>query len=139
MKATVFRVPGFNRLPCCRLSTNDERACLHISIPFTLSCFLASHRLVDESPRWLFAHGRHSEADEVVRRMLARNGKADAVPAQGFFDAEQLRQVLGSSQEPPAPVAIRKEEGESGASHGIVDLFRTPRLRLRTLNVAFNW
>ena len=87
---------------------------------------------MDESPRWLFAHGRHAEADEVVRRMLARNGRASEVPEQGFFDVEHLRKALGSS----APDA---GEAAEHRTHGIVDLFRTPRLRLRTFNVAFNW
>lgn len=116
-----YRGRGFNRLPCCR------RAIRNVGRLLSRSLF----RLVDESPRWLFAHGRRAEADGVVRRMLARNGRAGEIPAQGFFDAEHLRKALGSE--------ATAAESDERRTHGIVDLFRTPRLRLRTLNVAFNW
>lgn len=97
---------------------------------------------MDESPRWLFSQGRYSEANAIVCKMLTKNGKADLIPEQGFTE-DQLRQALGNTSEPSEAEMKRQEDGRklSDKEHkfGIPDLFRTPRLRNRTLNICLNW
>lgn len=91
------------------------------------------HRLLDESPRWLYSRGRYAEAEAIVKKMLKKNGKSHAIPEQGFTP-EQLGQALGASSNTNMDgtnVMDRK--------YGIVDLFKTPRLRYRIINIAFNW
>jgi hypothetical protein len=115
---------------------------------------------VDESPRWLFSQGRYQECDAIIRKMLIQNGKADAIPEQGFT-IDQLQRALSTTtsdigrQEPleqaatnVTPVVVQEGGKEvttvavissSDRKYGIVDLFKTPRLRSRTLNVSLNW
>lgn len=83
---------------------------------------------MDESPRWLYAQGRLDEAAAIVRKQLVANGKDDSVTE------EQLRISLGNASAHETDCSATHKE-----SYGVVDLFKTPRLRLRTLNVAFNW
>lgn len=101
-----------------------------------------TYRLLDESPRWLFARGRFQEADAIVRKMLKRNKKEHEIPAQGFFDAKQLRQVLSdeeSNQFNESVIEHSNECSTDNENYGMIDLFRSPRLRLRTLAVGFIW
>ena len=91
--------------------------------------------LVDESPRWLFAQGKYQEAGDIVSKQLKMNGRENLIPTEGFTK-EQLQTSLSNSESlEPIDEGSKKNE----AKYGIVDLFRTPRLRWRTLNIALNW
>ena len=109
----------------------------------------SKYRFLDESPRWLFSQGRVSEAETIIRKMLTQNGKANIIPEQGFTLA-QLEKALGSSSNPATTRQEHQEDGrevccptatdvQPDRKYGVTDLFKTPRLRYRTLNVAFNW
>lgn len=88
-------------------------------------------RLVDESPRWLFFQGRYAEAEAIVRKMLKKNGKLNAISEEPL-EANKLAQVLGLSS---ATTSSIKEDQK----FGMADLFKMPRLRNRTFIVALNW
>lgn len=78
--------------------------------------------LMDESPRWLWAHDRASEAIIIVQRALKVNGsevKVDAAKLVGRARAQQ--------------------ETKTDRSYGTLDLFRTPNLRKKSLIVCLNW
>ena len=94
------------------------------------NCGTNSIRLLDESPRWLFSQQRYKEAEAIIVRSLKQNGKGHLIPAQGFSTEE-----LGLSLKPEGS----SQEDTRTASTSIADLFRTPRLRYRTLNICFNW
>lgn len=79
--------------------------------------------LMDESPRWLWAHDRASEAIIIVQRALKvnrSNVKVDAAKLIGRARAQQ-------------------ETKTDRSTHGTLDLFRTPNLRKKSLNICLNW
>lgn len=78
--------------------------------------------LIDESPRWLWAHGRQSEAIQIVQKALKINGTDDLLDRKRFLDKSKT------------PVHDMDEN-----QGGIIGMVRTPNLRKKTLNVCLNW
>lgn len=78
--------------------------------------------LMDESPRWLWSHDRAIDAIVIVQRALKLNG------SEARVDAASLISRLKAQQE------TKREK-----SYGALDLFRTPNLRKKSLNICLNW
>ncbi|KAH1029212.1 hypothetical protein HUJ05_002490 [Dendroctonus ponderosae] len=75
--------------------------------------------LMDESPRWLWANGRTKEAVAIIQKALKTN-KIDKT-----IDVSKL-----ANEAPPSA---------GGEEAGMLDLFKTPRLRKMTLNICLAW
>lgn len=82
--------------------------------------------LMDESPRWLWTQGRREEAVKIVAKGVRINGKGIPLDKQYYLTKAKLNNI-----------AIGSDDGVAKA--GISDLFKTPNLRHRTLNVCFCW
>lgn len=78
--------------------------------------------LMDESPRWLWAQGRVREAISIVQKGLKMNGKEDQIDVATLVSKSKAQRVS-------------HEERSTGG----LDLFKTPNLRKKTLNVCLNW
>jgi hypothetical protein len=135
-------------------ATSSHVFSLSLFLSFFLSSYFSSYlfnnndnnnnkyRLVDESPRWLYVKGRYAEAHAIVCKQLIKNGKDVLIP-EGGFTSQQLHSALGSGE--AISRSISNQRGGEAAhqaedvSYGIVDLFKTPRLRNRTFNISLNW
>ncbi|VVD00493.1 unnamed protein product [Leptidea sinapis] len=91
---------------------------LAISMPSIL--FMSYYYLLPESPRWLLTVGRVDDAVKIMETAAKRNGRA----TEGIRSSIQ-KMMAGSTKD-------TKE-------HSFIDLFRTPRLRSRTIAICFNW
>lgn len=93
---------------------------LVVSLPFTLLYFCYS--LIPESPRWLMAVHKYDRARKVLQRIATTNRKSLSADFTEKFS--RLQDAQKSSH---------------GDSYGILDLFRTPKLRMKTIIITFIW
>ncbi|XP_059609229.1 beta-alanine transporter [Phlebotomus argentipes] len=96
---------------------------LAVSLPlFVLfGCFF----ILPESPRWLIATGKFSEAAKIMEKMAEINGKVLPSDFEGFL--RQQAEAVAAKFTPQA------------RSFGIMDLLITPNMRKKTLIVTFIW
>lgn len=96
---------------------------LAVSVPFLL-LFLC-YKFIPESPRWLIAVHKYERAQKVLQKIAKVNGKT---LDKDFGDIFRC---------------IRKKSDQSqrgfGKKYGIRDLFRTPKLRTKTIIITFIW
>lgn len=89
------------------------------------SLLLVAHWWVmDESPRWLWGQGRHREAVDIVAKGVKANKRGIA------FDKEYYLSKATTN---------KRNSDVPAQSVGISDLFKTPNLRIKTLNVCLCW
>nr|XP_018902798.1 PREDICTED: organic cation transporter protein isoform X1 [Bemisia tabaci]XP_018902799.1 PREDICTED: organic cation transporter protein isoform X1 [Bemisia tabaci]XP_018902800.1 PREDICTED: organic cation transporter protein isoform X2 [Bemisia tabaci] len=92
--------------------------------------------LIDESPRWLWANGRREEAVEIVERAMRVNDPGASMDTGRF-----LKGLKGKEKNEKEREANGDHEDlhEPRPNLGILDLFKTPQLRMRSLIVCLNW
>ncbi|XP_026327943.1 carcinine transporter isoform X2 [Hyposmocoma kahamanoa] len=99
---------------------------LATTLPFV--CFFLYLWVMPESPRWLLARGQFEKAEVILKRMARINGKS--LPANYMvhlrrkYESDKLKQDI---------------EKERSRKYGILDLFRTPNLRKKTIIITFIW
>lgn len=81
--------------------------------------------LMDESPRWLWTQGRQTEAVDIVAKAVKINKSPNGIDKQYYLS--HTKAVRSTTVEPQT------------SSYGISDLFKTPNLRMKTLNVCLCW
>ncbi|XP_046482453.1 carcinine transporter isoform X1 [Neodiprion pinetum] len=98
---------------------------LTTSAPFLL--YFLYWWFLPESPRWLLAKGRLEEANEILETLARVNGKE--LP-DSF--TQKLRQRMTMSRS-------KSEEERLRSGPGILALFKTPNMRLKTCLITLNW
>ncbi|CAH1402023.1 unnamed protein product [Nezara viridula] len=78
--------------------------------------------LADESPRWLWSKGRIAESVNIVAKGVKFNG-GEKIDRAYYVSKGQAN----------------KATDETAPSGGFLDLFRTPRLRMRMINLSYIW
>uniref|UniRef100_A0A0K8VPL8 Organic cation transporter 1 n=3 Tax=Bactrocera latifrons TaxID=174628 RepID=A0A0K8VPL8_BACLA len=95
---------------------------LYTSAPFTL--YFLYIFIMPESPRWLLMRGRLEEALKVLENMAKVNGR-------------KLPNKIKTNLE--AKIAKKKDSNKNTANVGVIDLFRTPNMRLKTILITLSW
>lgn len=129
----IFYTMGMLLLAAVAYLVRDWVAlCYATSLPFVL--FFAYVKHLPESPRWLMSQGRFDQVDRIMSRCASVNGKqlpVDWLPKlERKVTARRAAIAIDEETAPPSP-PIR--------SVGVLDLFRTPNMRLKTILITFNW
>lgn len=95
------------------------------SAPFLLYFFY--WWFLPESPRWLLAKGRLVEANDILERLAKVNGKE--LPTS-FTQKLKQRMMMSRS---------KSEEERLRSGPGVLSLFKTPNMRLKTCLITLNW
>ncbi|XP_072178656.1 organic cation transporter protein-like [Diadema setosum] len=94
---------------------------LQLCVSLIPVAYFAIFPFLPESARWLIAKGRLKKAEKVLQKAAIMN-KAK-LPDPLFEESEALKESSATNEKEPT----------------VLDLFRTPRLRMYTLNMAFIW
>ncbi|XP_022094927.1 organic cation transporter protein-like [Acanthaster planci] len=95
---------------------------LQLAIALPTALYILTYFKMPESARWQITKRKFTQAEKTLRKVAARNGKE--------FPEEMFRpDVTRTAQESPS------------ASHQAtaLGLFRTRNMRIKTLNIMFNW
>ncbi|XP_020279603.1 carcinine transporter isoform X3 [Pseudomyrmex gracilis] len=84
-------------------------------------------RYLPESPRWLLAKGRLIEANKILETLAQVNGKE--LPTSF---TQKLRQRMMMTRS-------KSEEERLRSGPGVLALFKTPNMRLKTCLITLNW
>ncbi|KAL0880238.1 hypothetical protein ABMA27_002696 [Loxostege sticticalis] len=101
----------------------DDRQLLQVIYGLHSLLLIPHIWIMDESPRWLWAQGRAKESVDIVAKALKCN------KSEHTLDRAELVSI--------GKVEVSK--GDNIPSAGTLDLFKTPNLRKKTLNVCFCW
>jgi OCT family organic cation transporter-like MFS transporter 16 len=82
--------------------------------------------LMDESIRWLWTQGRQAEAVNIVAKAAKINKNSQGVDKQYYLSYTKAPRNGNTVQAPKS-------------SYGLSDLFKSPSLRMKTLNVCLCW
>lgn len=80
--------------------------------------------IMDESPRWLWTQGRQVEAVNIVAKAVKMNKRGIGLDKEHYLSRAKPRRDVSEAPK---------------AAAGMGDLFKTPNLRMKTLNVCFCW
>ncbi|VVD00486.1 unnamed protein product [Leptidea sinapis] len=80
--------------------------------------------IMDESPRWLWAHGRSKEAVDIVQKALKFNNSTEILDRADLVSKGKNKVI---------------KESSSPSSAGTSDLFKTPNLRMKTIIICLSW
>lgn len=97
-----------------------------VSLPFVL--LFSFYNLIPESPRWLIAVRRYKEALGVLQKIAKWNG---VTLSKEFY--EIFSTIRRKSEQSQLDSFVASEK------FGIVDLFRTPNIRYKTIIITFLW
>ncbi|XP_037048393.1 organic cation transporter protein-like isoform X2 [Bradysia coprophila] len=92
-----------------------------LSIPSVV--LISYYWLVPESPRWLFAAGRVEEAS----KQLEKAARANKLPVENIH-----KDLLALKK-------LSTDADDHNSKGNILDLFRTPNMRAKTIYICFNW
>lgn len=110
---------GFMSLAAIAYFLNNWRQ-LELFIILPCTAFISFYFLFPESPRWLLTRNNEDAARTIVKKICTRNNRE-------YKDTYPL----------PDQSSPTSDQETSRAT--LLDLFRTPNLRWRTLNFYYNW
>ncbi|XP_072019159.1 organic cation transporter protein-like [Amphiura filiformis] len=93
---------------------------LVLTIPVALFAFLIP--ILTESPRWLISRGKYGKAETILRKVADVNQKRLPIPLFEEVEVNKHLEILRTERQP-----------------SVLDLYKTPNLRAKTLNLMWNW
>lgn len=102
----------------------DDRQILQIIYGLHSILLIPHIWIMDESPRWLWAQGRAKESVDIVEKALKCNKSDEMLDRAALVSRGRAEASKGT---------------EAPASGGTLDLFKSPNLRRKTLNVCLSW
>ncbi|XP_030383145.1 carcinine transporter [Scaptodrosophila lebanonensis] len=100
------------------------RLSYYTSLPFW--AYFLYMFVMPESPRWLLMRGRLEEALKILERMARVNGRQFPEAVHSKLEAQIIRDKL-------------KKQKKKVVNVGLMDLCRTPNMRLKTILITLSW
>lgn len=121
----IFFSFGYMLLAILAYFVRDWRM-LQLIIACPIVLFVFTVPFVPESARWLISRDRYEKAEVIILKAAKGNKKEDNLPPNF------IQELKKSDEE-------EKSKKASEKTPTVIDLFRTPNLRIRTINLMYNW
>ncbi|XP_031564540.1 organic cation transporter protein-like [Actinia tenebrosa] len=89
--------------------------------------FFLAWKVFPESVRWLIAHNRLDDAQKTLMKCGGKDGKP--------LNKEDVRNIVEEIRRDQ----VEREQKTEAKKYSVLDLFRTPKLRKRSIILAVNW
>ncbi|KAH0540665.1 organic cation transporter protein-like [Cotesia glomerata] len=129
---TMFHIPfllGFLSVPLISYLTRTwDGYWLTISVPaFSLFFY---YWVIPESPRWLLTVGNVKKAQSILMKAAKKNKIPEHKVSMAIDDHTNLLKQDTSTE---------VDDNGNSKSYSVIDLVRTPNMRIKTLCIVFNW
>lgn len=110
---------------------------LTVSLPLLIlfTCFF----ILPESPRWLIATGKYRRAAKIMKIMARLNRKSIPDNYEEILCMHYEKKTRTIPKAALADIVDTNNNDHAHSSIGVLDLFRTPNMRAKTLIITFIW
>ncbi|XP_071956984.1 organic cation transporter protein-like [Antedon mediterranea] len=96
---------------------------LQLTITLPNALYFLMIPFIPESVRWLISQKRFDEAEDLIKECAKVNKVSLEELPDNLFEEQKLEM----------------EKAEHDVTYTVVDLFRTPNLRIKTIHILYNW
>ncbi|XP_070533075.1 organic cation transporter protein-like [Ptychodera flava] len=127
----IFFACGYMLLAIVAAAVNGDWRKIQFVAAIVCVVFIPYYWLINESVRWLLQKSKFDEAESILQKAAKINKVS--LPDDMFADEREFAKLSPEEKEK------QKENNTDEVQRTMIDLFKTPNLRVRTINMSYQW